>query len=95
MKLLFPVFASIALTISQGLLRFQNSAIFPTTTPVTETQTISVDIPALPSTPEQPSATTLDVALPASFEQKPAYAFGNPAGCARSEERRVGKECRL
>lgn len=88
MKLLFPIFASITLVISQGLTRLQNNAIFSTTPSVTETQSSAA--PAATFTPEtqlnSPAFSTTEivseVVLPISVQTTSTYAFGNPAGCA-------------
>ncbi|MEP6895353.1 MAG: LysM domain-containing protein [Chloroflexota bacterium] len=90
MKLLFPVFASIALVISQGLIRLQNNATPSVTPSVTGAQIIPVDIPVISSTsksvtdaaPFTPTEIVSNAALPVNVQQQPAYFFGNPAGCA-------------
>ena len=91
MKFLFPIFATIAMVVSQGLIRLQNNAIFSTTPAMTQIQTISSDLQVTTaSTPKSsinvapavPLEMVSSAAFPVNVEQKPAYAFGNPAGCA-------------
>jgi len=90
MKFLFPIFASVAIVISQGFIRFQNSSNLSVTTPVAETQTAPLELPVVSPTPASPIAmvpvvpteTIANAALSANIQQSPAYGFGNPAGCA-------------
>jgi LysM domain-containing protein len=90
MKLLFPIFTSVALVISQGLTRFQNSMFFSATPTATETQARPADVSFVTSTPEaffetvslNPTAVAPAAVLPISIQPTPAHAFGNPAGCA-------------
>ena len=90
MKFLFPVFASLALFMSQGFTQLKNNAVISTTPTVAETQTLSVDVPVITSTPETivnsvpplPTEIVADVVFTVNIQQTPAYAFGNPAGCA-------------
>ena len=92
MKLLFPIFASITLVISQGLIRLQNSTVFSTTPTTVEVQTIPVNIPRTSSTSKVsvslasfiPNQILLDTTITANVQQISAYAFGNPAGCANT-----------
>ena len=92
MKLLFPVFASVALVISQGLTQLQNNASISTTPSIPETQTLFSDVPITTPTSETfvkavsfiPTEVVSDVVLPVNFQPTPAYAFGNPAGCAET-----------
>lgn len=92
MKFLFPIFASIALIISQGLMRLQNNPSLSATPAVVETQTLIVDAPLTTPVSETainemsliPTAVVSDVVLAVNVEQTPAYAFGNPAGCAET-----------
>jgi hypothetical protein len=92
MKFLFPIFTSIALVISQGLVRLQDNAALSAAPAVTETQTFIVDAPVTTPTSETvnnaiallPTTVVSDVVFAVNVEQTPAYAFGNPAGCAET-----------
>ena len=79
MKLLFPIFASIALVISQGLTRLQNNTFFSASAlpAVVESQTTSVNTPS-----SILQSITSQAALPAVVAQQNTYIYGNPAGCA-------------
>jgi len=92
MKFLFPIFTSIALVISQGLMRLQNNTSFSATPTVVETQTLVVDAPVTNPVSETsnnemsliPTEVVSDVVLVVNVEQTPVYVFGNPAGCAET-----------
>ena len=92
MKLLFLIFVSVALVISQGLIRLQNNVSFSATPAVIETQPIIVDAPITTPVSETsinemsliPTRVVSDVVLAVNVEQTSAYAFGNPAGCAET-----------
>jgi len=89
MKFLFPVFSILVLTLSQGLLRFQNSANTIAAPSAAVTQTLAADLPvALPisesSIAAAAAATPTENALSVNVSQTSSYAYGNPAGCANT-----------
>jgi len=90
MKLLFPIFATFALVISQGLSKLQNNTVDSVIPLVTETQTLPDAAPAVTNTPAAPVVSApftapdviVEVALPVNVQPVSTYAYGNPAGCA-------------
>jgi len=87
MKLLFPIFASLALAIAQGFIHLQNSAIVSVTPAGSEIRALPVDMAVSSPAPELSIVSTeniSDAALSADPAQPAAYAFGNPAGCAKT-----------
>lgn len=90
MKLLFPIFATVALVISQGLSKLQNNAVDSVVPLVTETQTLSdasqdvMNTPAVSmvSAPVTAPNAVVEVALSVNVQPVSTYAYGNPAGCA-------------
>lgn len=90
MKLLFPIFATVALVISQGWSKLQNNAVDSVIPPVAETQMLSDAAQAVMNTPTVPVVSVpftapnavVEVALPVNVQPVSTYAYGNPAGCA-------------
>jgi hypothetical protein len=90
MKFLFPILASVAIVLSQGFIRLQNSSSLATTTPVVETQTVPVELPVTSPTlespieiaPVVPTESISNAVLSANIQPSSTHAFGNPAGCA-------------